>query len=100
MHEQLGRLHRPCGFAIAQAIKDAGTSLHDELAEHEAGTDARELTDGFHSSLPGFDLPFGRARARQSSTPAIQTIRFARRRDIGVIRTTPKKRLLAAARTT
>src|SRR5262249_50487371 len=68
MHEQLGRLHRPCGFAIPQAIKDAGTSLHDELAEHEAGADARELTDGFHSSLPGSDLPFGRARARQSST--------------------------------
>src|SRR5262245_12881253 len=37
MHEQLGRLHHPCGFAIAQAIKDAGISPLDELAEHEAG---------------------------------------------------------------
>ena len=70
MHEQLGRLHRPCGFAIAQAIKDAGTSLHDELAEHEAGADARELTDGFHSSLPGFDLTFGRACTAVGSTDA------------------------------
>src|SRR5215813_6737368 len=36
----------------------------------EAGADARELADGFHSSLPGFDLPFGRACTAVGSTDA------------------------------
>jgi len=54
--------------ALAIAIIEARFGFSDQRAEFDARPDARKLADGFHSSVPGFDLPFGRRAVAASST--------------------------------
>jgi hypothetical protein len=68
MDSERGFLGDECLVALAIAIIEARFGFSDQRAEFDARPDARKLADGFHSSVRGFDLPFGRRAIAAGST--------------------------------